>query len=181
MKKTIITIIATVLVCCTVMGGTLAYLMDKTASIENTFTVGKVDIDLTEENEGPYKMIPGSTITKDPLLTVNPGSEACYVFVKIEETDQADALLNWTIGAGWTQLKDDSDADVKGVFYREQAAIAEDGAAATYPVFLNDTVTVVNTLAADTDTDDCKITITGYAVQSDNVADAYAAWQIANT
>ncbi len=181
MKKTIITIIATVLVCCTVMGGTLAYLMDKTTTITNTFTVGNVDIDLTEENEGPYKMIPGSTITKDPEITVKKGSEACYVFVKIEETATASDILSWTIATGWTQLKDGSDQDIAGVFYRTQAAIAENGVDAIYSVFQNDQVTVDSDLSASTNTSNCKITITGYAVQKDNVNTPYEAWQIANT
>lgn len=70
-------------------GATLAWLTDKTETITNTFTVGNVDISL-EETTSDYKMVPGNTIAKDPKITVEAGSEACWLFVKIDESTTLD-------------------------------------------------------------------------------------------
>lgn len=90
-KKILALILALVLVVGAVIGGTLAYFTDKTAVKENTFTVGKVDIDLEEplwdeagyDEEGPVLM-PGVYVDKDPTVTVAEDSEDCYLFVNIE-------------------------------------------------------------------------------------------------
>lgn len=73
--------------------GTMAYLTS-TATVTNTFTVGKVKITLDEakvNTDGTpvanaervkvneYKLLPGHTYTKDPVLTVKGGSEDAYV------------------------------------------------------------------------------------------------------
>ncbi|MBE6559932.1 MAG: hypothetical protein E7662_02300 [Ruminococcaceae bacterium] len=81
---------------------TLAYLTD-TDSATNTFTVGKVDIELDEAKvdnsgvvetgvdqkplarvtENDYHLIPGHTYVKDPTIHVQPKSEDCWLFVKV--------------------------------------------------------------------------------------------------
>ena len=73
--------------------GTMAYLTS-TDTVTNTFTVGKVKITLDEAKvnadgtlvtpaervkENSYKLLPGHTYTKDPVLTVEGGSEDAYV------------------------------------------------------------------------------------------------------
>lgn len=175
MKKTLITILATVLVCCCVVGGTLAWLMDETDPVVNTFTVGNVDIELEETTGSEYKMVPGNTIAKDPKVTVKAGSEACYVYVKIDETDPSD-VINWAIASGWTALN-----GVAGVYYREQAELTADNSVdATYSVFANDQVTVADTLL-NGDQNEPTITITAYAIQSANTGDAAAAWAEVNS
>lgn len=90
--------------------GTLAYLTD-TDSVTNTFTVGKVFINLDEarvnENGVPvdtterteegnnYHLIPGHRYVKDPTVTVLAGSEEAYVrmLVRVENIDQLKAAL----------------------------------------------------------------------------------------
>ena len=100
MKKTtkalLLTLCAVLLVAASVMG-TMAYL---TASdhVKNTFTVGKVKINLDEAKvtedgkpvegaarvkENSYKLIPGVTYTKDPTVTVLDGSVESYVRMKV--------------------------------------------------------------------------------------------------
>ena len=100
MKKTtkalLVTLCAVLLVAASVMG-TMAYLT-ASDSVKNTFTVGKVKINLDEakvnENgtpvegaarvkENSYKLIPGVTYTKDPTVTVKSGSEKAYVRMKV--------------------------------------------------------------------------------------------------
>ena len=188
-KKITITIICAVLSCVCLIGTTFAWLVDKTDPVKNTFTVGNVDITLTETKgtevtagkEYEFKMVPGNDIAKDPKVTVVAGSEACYVFVKIEKSANFDTFMEYALADGWVQLKDNSNVDVTGVFYRTvDATTAESGA--KYNVLNGDKVTVKNTVTkGDMDgLDDASkyptLTFTAYAVQSDNVADAYTAW-----
>lgn len=77
--------------------GTVAYMTSKD-EVKNTFTVGKVAINLDEAKvtedgkpvegadrvkENSYKLVPGLTYTKDPMVTVLDGSEASYVRMKV--------------------------------------------------------------------------------------------------
>ena len=77
--------------------GTVAYMTSKD-EVKNTFTVGKVAINLDEAKvtedgkpvegadrvkENSYKLVPGLTYTKDPMVTVLDGSETSYVRMKV--------------------------------------------------------------------------------------------------
>ncbi len=67
------------------IGSTLAYLTAQTATRVNTFTVGKVNMTLTEPNwdaASSHILVPGVPIDKDPTITVEQNSEDAYVFVK---------------------------------------------------------------------------------------------------
>lgn len=69
------------------VGASLAYFTDKTDTAENTFTVGNVDIKLTEDKwnkEDPHNFMPGTTFEKNPTIVVESGSEACWVFMEVE-------------------------------------------------------------------------------------------------
>ena len=91
-KKLLIPIMILILVIGAV-GGTLAWLTDKTDPVTNTFTVGNVDITLAETTGKTYKMVPGQTITKYPKVTVEAGSEECWLFVKIEKSTNYDNFM----------------------------------------------------------------------------------------
>lgn len=95
-KALLLTLCAVLLVAASVLG-TMAYLTSS-AEVENTFTVGKVEIKLDEAKvtadgipvEGAarvtansYKLMPGNTYTKDPTVTVLNGSDAAYVRMKV--------------------------------------------------------------------------------------------------
>ena len=47
-KKTLALVLALTLLVAGVIGGTLAWLTDQTDEVKNTFTVGDINIDLTE-------------------------------------------------------------------------------------------------------------------------------------
>lgn len=114
MKKKVLAIVLCVaIVACGAIAGTLAYLNVKTDTVKNTFTAGNVKIDLAETTGTEYKMIPGYEITKDPTVTVEKGSEKCYLFVKLEKAGDFDSYLEYTVADGWTAL-DGND----GVYYR---------------------------------------------------------------
>ena len=111
-KKIAISIVAVALVLCCAIGGTLAWLTDKTDPVTNTFTVGNINIEL-KETTSDYKMVPGNTIAKDPKVTVKANSEACYLFVKVTKSGNFDQFLTYAKADGWTQYEGATD-----VWYR---------------------------------------------------------------
>ena len=72
----------TLAVACAV-GGTLAWLTATSQTVTNTFTVGDINITLAETTGTSYKVVPGATVSKDPTVTVEKGSEECYVYAKV--------------------------------------------------------------------------------------------------
>lgn len=175
MKKTLTVVIALVLVVVMSVAGTVAYLTASTGPVVNTFTVGNIDITLAESENLNLKMVPGNDIAKDPKVTVVGGSEACWLFVKVEKSGDLDKFVTYNIAEGWTEL-----AGVSGVFYREVAANALDqefSVLADNKVTVKDTVT--KTMMDNLDKDGVTkptLTFTAYAVQKANIDDAATAW-----
>lgn len=201
MKKKITLLLSLVLAVAIGIGGTLAWLTDKTEEVKNTFTVGNINITLTEEAGGDtkeFKMVPGQTIAKDPKVTVKAGSEACWLFVKIAESDNLDDFISYAVDLSedsWKEL-----SGVPGVYYREVAASDTDqnfdvigyqsGESATFTankVLVKDSVTKAMMDAFDTDKDGTlsdtekaalpTLTFTAYAVQKDGLTDVADAWK----
>lgn len=165
-------------------GATFAWLTAKTDPVVNTFTYGDINIDLEETTGDSYKIIPGVDIAKNPTVTVKAGSEACWLFVKVEEEDWPTLTyvdgekpvrkVNYDIADGWT--KGDGTNIPANVYYREVAA---NDANQEFPVLKDNKITVSNTL---TKIDikglsaTPKLSITAYAIQKDGMATAERAW-----
>lgn len=93
-KKILLSCLCVVAIVAATVLGTLAYLTDRD-NVVNTFTVGKVEINLDEEkvtpdgnptpedddrvHENNYHLLPGHTYVKDPTMTVLAGSEESYI------------------------------------------------------------------------------------------------------
>lgn len=178
------------------VSGTVAWLASKSESTVSTFTIGDINITLTESSADsqPVKIIPGIDIGKDPKVKVEPNSEACWLFVKAEETNWPDfkdangteRKVSYSVAAGdngWKALE-----NVPGVYYREVSAEDAKGGIAYYVLagsaeHPNGVVTVsreltkteVNRLAGTQP----KLTFTAYAVQREGIDDAAAAWAAA--
>lgn len=121
MKKKIIALCLIVALAATaVIGGTLAYFTDNDKA-ENVFTVGKVDIILTEPNwtstgsQDAPAVYPGEPLAKDPTVTVADGSNPCFVRLKVTGLDQFGTgkeivyLTNYEegkLGEGWVKHTD---------------------------------------------------------------------------
>ena len=192
-KKVILTVLSVALIVALSVTATLAWLQDTTEPVVNTFTEGKVDIDLFEHqydstnntltdtvirgdatvagNEGnSYKMIPGAVLPKDPTVVVKGGSEACWLFVKIEEFNNVDTFLTYTIDASnWTQLP-----DVEGVYYKEITTYTANDT--PYNVLTDKQVTVNTSLDMDdmnslNSSNYPQLKFTAYAIQSANLTD----------
>lgn len=186
-KRLVIMIASLSLVLCTVIGGTLAWLVTKTDPVVNTFTYGDINITLHETdtnkdgdsdpNTNTYSMVPGHTITKDPKVTFKANSEDAWLFVKLEKVNNFDDFMTYEIASGWTALD-----NVDGVYYREVSKATQD---AEFTVIKDDTVTVkgevtkemLNALDANGASNYPKLIVTAYAVQRDNnIATAADAW-----
>lgn len=167
MNKKLITAASIALAACVAIGGTIAYLTAKTDTITNTFTVGKVDINLTE-TERTYKMIPGTTLDKDPTVTVEAGSEDSWVFVKVDESENLDKYIDYTVDEIWEPLE-----NVAGVYYAKVEASEED---TVLDVLTNKQVSVKDDVTSDdmteAETNAPKLTFTAYAIQRDGLTDA---------
>ncbi len=86
-KKMLIIVLSVALLAAGAIGATLAYFTD-TEEAANTFTVGNVDIELSEPNwdeqgsEDAPEVYPGEPLAKDPTVT-NTGANPCVVRIKI--------------------------------------------------------------------------------------------------
>ena len=182
--KPLLTLCCALLLVAAGVFGTLAYLTG-TDTVNNTFTVGNVKITLDEAKvttdgtpvEGAdrvkaneYHLLPGHTYTKDPTVTVKANSEACWLFVKVTESENLNNFITYTVDTGWTKLQD-------GVYYREVPASAADQ---TFSVLADDAVTVksdvTRTMLETAKTDAPTLTFKAYAIQKDHFATADAAW-----
>ena len=179
MKKTLITILVTVLVCTAVFGTTLAYLMDKTETITNTFTYGNVDIDLTEASPREYKMLPGHEYTKNPTVTVKANSEDCWVFIKIEKSANFDTFMTCAIDSTWGDAIETN--GTTSVYAQKVTGVTADRDLA---VLAGNKVTINNVTQAKLDeakNSEPTLKVTAYAVQADGFTTAAAAWAQAQT
>lgn len=184
-SRAFIALLALVLVIGCVAGGTVAWLVAKTEPVVNTFTYGDINITLAETTGENYKIIPGKDIPKDPKVTVTAGSEACWLFVKVEETGTFVAdKVTYAIADSWTQ--GNGTEIPSNVYYREVSAEdAKNGVSyyvlagnTTYP---NGVITVSSDLTKENiPTANPTLTFTAYAVQQENIPDAATAWKAAN-
>lgn len=185
-KKTIIAAIVLLLVL--LVGGAIAYFTDTTEKMTNTFTIGKVDIELTEPtwtSTGKAKaesIMPGDVIEKDPTVKVATDSEDAWVFIKIEVPClNNDELFTYVPDGAWAELTEATDA---------KACPSSGYGVATHvyghTAFMtkNDTATLFSTVTFANITDgdygllveagktSLDIPVTAYAIQKDNVAGA---------
>lgn len=182
MKKTLTIILAFALVIAMSVAGTVAYLTSQD-SVTNTFTVGKVKITLDEAEvdangavtsaervkANSYKLIPGHTYTKDPIIHVDASSEKCWLFVKVENgisaiEDSTNTIEAQLAAKGWSAVT--GAANVYA--YKESVAGGTD-----VPVFGSFQI------AGNADVanyENATVVVTAYAVQADGFNTAEAAW-----
>ena len=183
MKKSRIVLVLCMMVVIAVasVAGTIAWLTDTTDPVVNTFTTAGIDITLTETTGDEYKMVPGATIAKDPKVTVLAGSEASWVFVKIEKSDNFDTFMEFDVltgktatnvdGTYWTKLED-------GVYYCKVNDLSGEGAAnVVLPVIESVHVldSVTKEMMAEL-TSNPTLTFTAYVIQQQSFDTASDAW-----
>jgi len=161
-----------------VIGGSYAWIIDKTDTVSNVFEAGNINIDLTE-TDNSYKIVPGTSQAKDPTVTVEAGSEAAWIFVEVTEDNGAEGFISYEIADDWTQLEVDG-APVDGVYYRQYDGTG----AASYPVLEGNTISYpdeilkesLDTLKDKPSEELPQLNFTAYAIQSAQFATAADAW-----
>ncbi|MBQ4075398.1 MAG: hypothetical protein IJD39_09385 [Clostridia bacterium] len=164
-------------------GGTVAWLMGKSAPVTNTFTYGDISLSIVETDTGldednnpdtnTYKMMPSAVIEKDPQVIFHGGSEDSWLFVEIKKSENFDTFLSYAVAQGWNALD-----GVENVYWR---SVQSDTADQSFPVLEGNQVQVKADVTAYmlnslTDATLPSLTFTAYAVQEVGVADAAAAW-----
>lgn len=174
--KLVVAMLAVTLLIGCAIGGTVAWLTAKTEAVVNTFTYGDINITLAETTGSSYKIIPGVDIAKDPKVTVKKDSEACWLFVKVEEEGTFVAgKVTYSIADGWTKLTGVTGVD--NVYYREVNAVTAD---TSFDVIKDNKVNVKDTLTKEdikSITTNPTLTFTAYAVQKDGIDTVEAAWE----
>ena len=206
LKKALLAVCCAALLVCVSIGATVAYLTSS-GRVVNTFTVGKVEIDLDEAKantdgtlvEGAarvkandYKLLPGHTYNKDPMVTVKNGSESSYIkmtvtFSKANELDAIFApnganltsIFNGYDETNWLykgNTKNAADNTRTYEFWYKAAVAAPDGDVTLDALF--DSITMPGSITnAQLDTiEGMTITVNAYAIQADSFANADAAW-----
>lgn len=176
-KKRILLCLCLVALLVAAAAGTMAYLTD-TAQVDNTFTLGKVNITLDEaqvtqdgvmvaaENRvtaNRYHLLPGQTYVKDPTVTVLRGSEDAYVRMYLTLSRKAqldaifapegitvDALFGGYDPADWllTAVTEDAAANTVTYEFHYQAVVTPTGEDVVLPA-LFDTFTIPGDLDAE--------------------------------
>lgn len=197
-RKILVSVAALALVAAISIGGTIAYLTSA-EKVTNTFTVGHVQITLDEKkvdvdgkeiansnrvHGNQYKLMPGHEYTKDPTVHFAAGSEASYIFVKVENgISGIEAATDTTNQNGYKTIADQIVANnwealtgETGVYFKKVNA-NNGNTAIDYQVFANfkladdaDTTNETENYAAK------NITVTAYAIQADGFDTAAAAW-----
>ena len=204
-KALLLTLCAVLLVTASMLG-TMAYLTDN-KTVTNTFTVGSVAITLDEAKvdeagnavgtdrvqSNEYKLLPGHTYTKDPMVTVLKGSEASYIkmTVTFSKASALDAIFAPNGGANLTSIfkgYDDTNWTYKGntkdetkntrtyEFWYKEAVGAPTADLALDALFDSITVPGAITNAQLETIEGMTITVNAYAIQADGFANAEAAW-----
>ena len=204
-KALLLTLCAVLLVTASVLG-TMAYLTSKD-EVVNTFSVGSVAIKLDEAEANPdgslvegadrvkansYKLLPGHTYNKDPMVTVLEGSEDSYIkmtvtFSKANELDaifaptgaELTSIFNGYDSNNWTYKgnTEDATADTRTYeFWYKETVDAPDSDVPLDALF--DSITVPGTITNEqlATIEGMTITVNAYAIQADGFANAEAAW-----
>lgn len=164
------------------IGGTIAWLIDDTETITNTFTTSEVTVEISEINPAnrTAKMVPGATITKDPKVTVSADSEYCYVFVEITETNNFSEYMQYDVDKDiWKLVPGETN-----VYYLK---IDENTQTRTFNILANNQVTVKTTVTMDNmdtvvEDKEPSLSFKAYAIQSANltVTEIEDIWDLAN-
>ena len=152
-------------------GTTVAFLSSVAGPVENIFTIGDIELSLSETTGESYRLIPGSVIDKDPVVTVSSGSEDCWLFIKVTKTQGFDDYIVCEVDSDWTHL-----GGYDGVYYRSVMKSVTDD---RFRILKDDVITVKDTLTEEKMTAIAvtpKITFKAYAIQSHGIDSPNDAW-----
>lgn len=164
--------LATILAVMFGVGVTVAYLVASSKPVINVFTVGNIQLSLTETTGTDYQLVPGTTVKKDPKLTVKAGSDACWLFFEMDTSGNLGNYVTYTPAEGWKPVP-----GIKGAYYRQVEKTDEDVAFSLLQgdvIHVKDTVTEEQLAAIKASP---TLAFTGYAVQKVELNTVEEAWQ----
>ena len=188
MNKRLVVLVAVLVAALVGITGTIAWLTD-TGEVTNTFTVGNITMTMDEsdvdnssadkdrDTANTYHLLPGQQYVKDPQIHIGANSEACYVFIKVEnglanieaasEQDGYKTIAEQIEENDWTALE-----GVSGVYYKTQAATTE-----IVDLDIFEQLKIGN-VDSDTLADyaQSNIVVTAYAIQQAGFTDATSAY-----
>lgn len=196
MKKKVTAIaLAVCILAVAVIGATMAYFTD-TDSKTNTFTFGKVDIDLTEESmedkekgvkagtvgtDGGFtydKVLPGLVYSKIPTVTVVEGPAWVVVTVTVPTIyDHADFFNRTANETDFAMVKKVVGENTVYYFYANAAVIAENSVTPFTEVKINPALTQNDVKNLPT----FNVVVNAYGIQMDGFSNAEAAFTAAFT
>lgn len=199
-NRKVMTVMVLALVAIFASGVTLAYFTDTSDTVENTFTMGNVEIELDEAklneviapsgttwtaltervNTNVYtNLYPGAVLPKDPTV-YNVGTNPAYIRVLVtlaapnadfeELLEDSATLWNETLGAGWVLA-----SAVNGVYTYNYTDVVLKGDIVP-PVFTSVTIPAEFDNAAMTSINGFTINVVAEAIQAqgfDNVIEAF--------
>ncbi len=105
-KKKIVLILAGCLLIAGVSFGVTYSYMKASNEKVNEFTIGRNEIEVTEEYEPPKELKPGVAFTKKPCVK-NTGNIACWVRMRADFSDsEMEKLCTFTIDSNWIKNSD---------------------------------------------------------------------------
>lgn len=185
---------------------TVAFLTSKSGPITNTFTVGDVEIYMDESSVSEdgvqinderrqvnqYRLVPGRTYTKDPIIHVKADSEASYLFVEInngivgiETEDTSKTIKGQMENNNWKLIEETETASIY--------VYAKEGDVATQILRTNEiqNIPVFETFTVATNKDistyaNAQVVLTAYAIQAEGISvesdqDVKTAWSAVKT
>ena len=197
MNKKKIIIASLVLLLVFAVGGAIAYFTD-TDTKTNTFTIGNVDISLTEANwsttdannnnvpDAAENVVPGQSIPKDPVIKNESTTNPAYVFAKVvvpctTATSPATPveIFSYTpVNSAWTELSSAAVACTSGgtathVYYYGTNNTLSSLAANTAAPALFTSITVSSQVTGANSeglTGNKNVVVTGYGIQTQGLA-----------
>lgn len=176
-KKLLTAAASAALVAVVGIGATLAYFTD-TDEVSNVVTMGHVDITLSEEEAGNIpgegltfdNVMPGDTLDKTPVITLNDDSQDAYVRMKMEIQVTSGDISDYDI----EELRQGLTEDITGTdtgwylgadgyyYYNQSLSAGED-------VTFFDTVTIPGSWKNNTADGSFTIKLTAEAIQAANI------------
>ena len=203
MKKAMVMVLALAMVCVASVAGTLAYLSHKTEKVTNTFVIGSLFENATQDfalmehklaNDGEgvngvftlttdlvttnkYKnVLPGVNVPKDPFVRVNGLKEDAYLFLVVE--DNTGNHISFVMDSKWEPYETENGKSIYVYKEADNDYILDRNTTEQINILKDKKVTVDKAFADDTD---INISFTAYIIQSAGLTGREAAWAAIKT
>lgn len=194
-KSIVFIVVALLLALALIIGGISAYFTSTPEAKTNVFTIGNVQITLTEptwdalpdannngKKDAAENLVPGQEVAKDPTVT-NVGASPAYIFVKVEipnytgtsaATDLFD--LHTVDTTKWNRIVDTTTSNVHTQVFAYATGTTKEtltplAAGSNVKLFENVTLTTDETCITNAGTGDKNVVVTAYGIQTEGLSE----------